>query len=282
MCSTCGCSEHTHVRIHQLHPPDAARKAHSHSPSSTDEHGHGDHPHTHAHQHIDEAGGLGAPPTARIVRLEQDILANNAMIAARNRGWFEGRRVLTINLMGSPGAGKTSLLERTVREFGGVRPILVVEGDQETTRDAARITQAGARAIQITTGSGCHLDAAMLSAAIQKLDPPMSSLLLIENVGNLVCPALFDLGEAARIVVMSTTEGEDKPLKYPNMFRFADIVVLNKVDLLPYLDFNVDECIRYARQVNFKLDIFQLSATTGDGLQEWYAWLRTKMEELSI
>jgi hydrogenase nickel incorporation protein HypB len=251
MCSTCGCSDRTSIHFHEAHEAN----------------------------HSDEGSGADSSQTARIVRLEQDILAKNASIAARNRQWLEERRILAINVMGSPGAGKTALLERTIRAFAGAPAMLVVEGDQATARDAGRIVQAGAKAVvQINTGSGCHLDAAMLSAAVGKLDSPMDSLLIIENVGNLVCPALFDLGESARIVVMSVTEGEDKPLKYPNMFRFADMMILNKTDLLPYLQFDIGECMRYAHQVNPKLAIFQLSAATGENLDAWYAWLRKQME----
>jgi hydrogenase nickel incorporation protein HypB len=210
--------------------------------------------------------------------LEQDILARNASIAAHNRAWFAERKVLALNVMSSPGAGKTMLLERTIRALSGSPPVMVIEGDQETALDAARIRQAGARAVQINTGSGCHLDAAMLSSAIAELDPPMSSLVVIENVGNLVCPALFDLGESVRVVVMSVTEGEDKPLKYPNMFRFADVMILNKIDLLPHLQFQLDECVRYARRVNPRLEILPLSAATGDGLDAWCAWLRKQLQ----
>lgn len=281
MCSTCGCSGHANVRVHEAHQADDAAETHSHAPLHIHDHG-GGHSHTHsgAHRLTPDRGAADASRTTRIVRLEQDILAKNALIAARNREWFKGRQILALNVMSSPGAGKTTLLERTVRGLAGAPPVLVIEGDQETARDAVRIMQAGAKAVQINTGSGCHLDAAMLSAAVGKLDPPAGSLLVIENVGNLVCPALFDLGESARIVVMSVTEGEDKPLKYPNMFRFADIMILNKIDLLPYLQFNVSECMSYAHQVNPKLDSFQLSAATGEGFNAWYAWLRKRMEQL--
>jgi hydrogenase nickel incorporation protein HypB len=281
VCSTCGCSDHTNVHVHEAHEADDASETHNHAPFRIHDHG-GGHSHTHGNvpHHAHDRCAADASPTARIVRLELDILAKNALIAARNREWFEGHQILALNVMSSPGAGKTTLLERTIRGLAGAPQVLVIEGDQETARDAARIMQAGAKAVQINTGSGCHLDAAMLSAAVAKLDPPTGSLLVIENVGNLVCPALFDLGESARIVVMSVTEGEDKPLKYPNMFRFADIMILNKIDLLPYLQFNIGECVSYAHQVNPKLGIFRLSAATGDGLDAWYAWLRKRMEQL--
>jgi len=174
--------------------------------------------------------------------------------------------------MSSPGAGKTTLLERTLRERRG-RPVSVIEGDQETERDAERIRAAGARAVQINTGAGCHLDAAMISRALTELTPAARSVLFIENVGNLVCPALFDLGERARVVIASVTEGDDKPLKYPHMFRAADVVVLNKIDLLPYVAFDVARFAAHARRVNPRARIMHTSATRGDGLAEWYAWL---------
>jgi hydrogenase nickel incorporation protein HypB len=276
MCSTCGCSDHPDVHLHQAHD---TSEAHGHA--RFHEHGNGQsHLHIDTARHAHDVGAADSTRTARIIRLEQDILAKNALIAARNREWFEGRQILALNLMSSPGAGKTTLLERTIRGLTGNPPVLVIEGDQETGRDAARIIQAGAQAVQINTGSGCHLDAAMVSAAVGKLDLQKGSLLVIENVGNLVCPALFDLGESARIVVMSVTEGEDKPLKYPNMFRFANILILNKIDLLPYLQFSIEKCMGYAHQVNPELDIFQLSAATGDGLEGWYGWLRARLKQL--
>ena len=280
MCSTCGCSDHTNVHVREAHEADNASETHGHASFHIHGHSSGGHSDTHSDAH--NRGAADASRTARIIRLEQDVLAKNALIAARNREWFEERQILALNVMSSPGAGKTTLLERTIRGLAGAPPVMVVEGDQETARDAARIMQAGAKAVQINTGSGCHLDAAMLSAAVDKLDPPTGSLLIIENVGNLVCPALFDLGESARIVVMSVTEGEDKPLKYANMFRFADIMIVNKIDLLPYLRFNISECVRYAHQVNPKLHIFRLSAVTGHGLGAWYAWLRKQMEHLPV
>src|SRR6516225_8874767 len=270
MCSTCGCSDQTKDHLHEVDEADDRSATHNHHAKSDADH------------HSHEAGATNGSRTTRIVRLEQDILAKNALMAARNRRWFEERQIFALNMMSSPGTGKTTLLERTIGDLAGTPPILVIEGDQETTRDAARIMQAGAKAVQINTGSGCHLDAAMLSAAVGKLNPPKGSLLVIENVGNLVCPALFDLGESARIVLMSVTEGEDKPLKYPSMFRFADIMIVNKIDLLPYLRFNISECVRYAHQANPKLRIFRLSAVTGHGLGAWYAWLRKQMEHLPV
>ncbi len=216
-------------------------------------------------------------PISRTLQLEQDILAKNNHLAEHNRGWLEGREIVAFNLMSSPGAGKTSLLERTIRELGAEIPICVVEGDQETTLDAERIGATGCCAVQINTGSGCHLDAAMIADALKRLKPPAGSVLMIENVGNLVCPALFDLGESAKVVIASVTEGEDKPLKYPHMFRAADLMLLNKIDLLPYVPFNMNRCIAYARQVNPALKVLQVSVLKGDGMDAWYSFLREKM-----
>ena len=305
MCATCGCSEgavHTVVdpdapaASGDAHGPEAAGHSHAHGHAHThdghtdhhghehehdhhgSEHGHGTHGHSdHDHQHHDEHDHDQAVRTGRTLRLEQEVLAKNNLIAERNRGWFEGRGVLALNLMSSPGAGKTTLLERTIRELGGEMPIAVIEGDQATQRDAARIRAAGCRAVQITTGTGCHLDADMIARGLQALAPPSGALLMIENVGNLVCPALFDLGEHAKVVIASVTEGEDKPLKYPHMFRAARLMLLNKVDLLPHVAFDTDRCLAWARQVNPELRIMEVSATRGDGLDTWYAWLRDEL-----
>jgi hydrogenase nickel incorporation protein HypB len=213
---------------------------------------------------------------ARAIQLEQDVLAKNDRLAARNRGWFEGREIAALNVMASPGAGKTTLLERTIARLGSSVRISVIEGDQETLRDTERIRAAGARAVQINTGSGCHLDAGMLAQGLRVLDPPRRSLVFIENVGNLVCPALFDLGETTRVVVASVTEGDDKPLKYPHMFRACDVLLLNKIDLLPYVEFDRDRFLEYARMVNPRARVFQVSATRGDGLAEWCSWLQER------
>ncbi len=232
---------------------------------------HGGHEHEHAHEHHhhhDEA-----PAHGRTVSLEQDVLAKNQLFAERNRGWFAGREVLALNLMSSPGAGKTTILERTIREWGGGAPISVLEGDQATSADAERIRAAGAAAVQINTGTGCHLDAHMVAHGMERLAPPRGSVLLIENVGNLVCPALFDLGEQARVVVVSVTEGDDKPLKYPHMFRVGDLLLINKIDLLPYVRFDMARCIAAAREVNPRVEILRVSAESGEGMQDWYRWL---------
>jgi hydrogenase nickel incorporation protein HypB len=275
MCATCGCSDDAAHRVHdgaaEPHQHDHAGHAHSHAHAHAHAHAHG---HDHVHPHGDEAA---ESPRTRTLRLEQDVLAKNNLLAERNRGWFAGRGVLALNLMSSPGAGKTTLLERTIRELGSEMPIAVIEGDQATQRDAERIRAAGSRVVQITTGTGCHLDAEMIARGLRALAPPAGALLMIENVGNLVCPALFDLGEHAKVVITSVTEGEDKPLKYPHMFRAADLMLLNKVDLLPHVNFDVDRCVTYARQVNPQLRIVQTSATRGDGLATWYDWLRASL-----
>lgn len=208
------------------------------------------------------------------VELEQRVLARNDDLAHRNREWLAERGVLAVNLMSSPGAGKTTLLERTIRRLDGEFAVSVVEGDQETAIDAERIRATGCRAVQINTGAGCHLDASMLARALSELDPPPRSVVFVENVGNLVCPALFDLGESYRVVIMSVTEGADKPLKYPHMFGTADLVVLNKVDLAPHLDFAVDTFAGNLRRVNQRADVLPLSATTGAGVGAWCRQLR--------
>jgi hydrogenase nickel incorporation protein HypB len=242
-------------------------------------HGHGhtpDQPHGHdrAHDHDHRDAG-------RVVTLDQDELAGNYRLAARNRVALARRGILALNLMSSPGSGKTTLLVRTLTDLGAGLPISVVEGDQETLLDAERIGATGARVVQVNTGAGCHLDAAMLADAVAVLDPPDGSLLLVENVGNLVCPALFDLGEAARVVVMSVSEGADKPLKYPHMFRTADLVLINKIDLLPYVEFDVARCVDGARRARPGVEVIEVSATRGDGLEGWYAWLDQRRAALS-
>jgi hydrogenase nickel incorporation protein HypB len=255
MCATCGCG--------------GPAMAHTHEHAHDHEH---DHDHEHAHDH-------GADPIgARLVRLEHDLLAKNDAIASRNRAWLRRRGVLALNLLSAPGSGKTTLLERTARAFAPA-PIAVLEGDQETSRDAERVRAAGATAVQINTGTGCHLDAAMVEGALAALAPPARSHLFIENVGNLVCPALFDLGERAKVVLLSVTEGEDKPLKYPHAFRAARALVVSKIDLLPHVTFDLDRCLSYARAVSPHLRVFALSARSGEGLDTWYDWLRAELAE---
>ncbi len=268
MCTTCGCGETTTVLY-----TDPATVAHEHHAPVDHAHSHEHDGHAHPHDHPDHVHPHEHVPT-RTVALAQDVLAKNQHAADRSRGWFAGREVVAINLMSSPGAGKTTLLERTIRDLANSPPVCVIEGDQATVNDAERIRAAGARALQINTGTGCHLDADMVARAARQLDPERGTLLLIENVGNLVCPALFDLGENAKVVVVSVTEGEDKPSKYPHMFRAAQVMVVNKIDLLPHVRFDPARCIAQARQINPGLRVFQLSAETGEGTEAWYAWLR--------
>ncbi|MDT0433667.1 MULTISPECIES: hydrogenase nickel incorporation protein HypB [Streptomyces] len=228
----------------------------------------------HAHPHDHDQVGESPSGAGETITLEQRVLGKNEELADRNRAWLARRSVVAVNLMSSPGAGKTTLLERTVRDLTGRdRPVAVIEGDQETALDAERIRRAGGSVVQVNTGAGCHLDAEMVEGALTALDPDTGSLVLVENVGNLVCPALFDLGERSRVVIISVTEGTDKPLKYPYMFAVADLVIINKVDLLPYVDFDPDQCVAYARSVNPGLRVLTLSATTGEGLDAWYEWL---------
>ncbi len=266
MCDTCGCNQ----------PPDAVtyRKpgGHDHPHRHGDaEHAHPhDHDHGHHHDHDHDHGG------GRRLSVEQDILRRNDVVAERNRGWFEGRGVLALNLVSSPGSGKTSLLERTIRDLKDEIPLAVIEGDQQTLNDAERIAAAGAPVLQVNTGFGCHLDAEMVRRALAELEVPAGGVLLIENVGNLVCPALFDLGEHAKVVIISVTEGDDKPQKYPAMFAAASLCVINKTDLLPYVDFDVEACKDAARRVNPALTFVELSATGGEGLDGWYRWLRDR------
>ncbi len=213
---------------------------------------------------------------SRLVELRQNVLKHNDEVADRLRRRFEAARTLVISLVSSPGSGKTTLLTATIERLRDRWPVLVVEGDQQTSRDADRIRAACARAVQINTGKGCHLDAHAVGHAVDELDPPPGALLLIENVGNLVCPAAFDLGEARKVLILSVTEGEDKPLKYPDMFAAAGLLLLNKVDLLPHLDFDVDRCLAFARQVNPGLDCILTSARSGEGLDQWIGWLETE------
>jgi hydrogenase nickel incorporation protein HypB len=218
-----------------------------------------------------------SPPSASLTRavgLEARVLAKNDALAAKNRAWFAEREIFALNLVSSPGAGKTTLLERTIRDLKSEFALYVVEGDQATSRDAERIRAAGAPVVQLNTGTGCHLEADMIARSMRELVPPIGSLVLIENVGNLVCPAMFDLGEHTKVVVLSVAEGDDKPLKYPHIFRAADVLILNKIDLLPYVDFDMLHVIENARAVNPELTILSVSARTGEGLEEWYEWLR--------
>ena len=255
-------SSHAHGDGHAHGEGHAHGAGHEHG----DGHAHGDgHGHRHGHQHEQVAG---------LVEIETALLAKNDHLAGHNRSWLAERGILALNLMSSPGSGKTSLLCRTITELAGSRPVGVIEGDQETRLDAERIRATGVPVVQINTGAGCHLDADMLARGLTELDPDRGSLVFVENVGNLVCPALFDLGEAARVVVVSVTEGEDKPLKYPTMFAAADLVLINKIDLLPYLDLELDTLVANCRAVNPGVSVMPLSVRSGEGLAAWCDWLR--------
>jgi hydrogenase nickel incorporation protein HypB len=214
--------------------------------------------------------GCDLPTPTRTVRIEGSLLSKNARLAERNRAWIGERGLWVLNLIGSPGAGKTALLEATLQRRGGVA---VLEGDQATARDAERIARHGAPVLQINTGNGCHLDADMVLEGLRRLDRPADELVIVENVGNLVCPALFDLGEQAKVVVLSVTEGDDKPLKYPNVFQAAELVVLSKLDLLPHTDFDVDRFLGNVRSLGSDADVICLSSRTGVGMDAWLRWL---------
>lgn len=213
--------------------------------------------------------------TQRLVQIERDILSKNDAFAAQNRAHFIAQKILVLNLVSSPGSGKTSLLVNTLTQLKNSHALAVIEGDQQTENDAERIRATGVPAIQINTGKGCHLDAQMIAQALLPLNLNTGTLLFIENVGNLVCPAAFDLGEAAKVVVLSVTEGEDKPLKYPDMFRAARLMLLNKCDLLPHLDFDLQQVIANAKRINPHIDIIQISTKTGQGMTDWLQWLHT-------
>jgi len=254
MCGTCGCGEEDYVTFtkpgeNHSHHQHELEHAHSHSD---------DHRQTHSHE----------------IRLELDVLSKNNLSAERNRGFMEALNIISLNLVSSPGSGKTSLLELTVRELKNQMKLYIIEGDQQTMHDADRIHKAGAPVIQVNTGNGCHLDADMVNYALKALHPEKDSLLFIENVGNLVCPSLFDLGETRRVVIISVTEGEDKPIKYPTMFETSQLCVINKTDLLPYVDFDVEKAKQYALQVNPHLAFIELSVKSGEGISEWIKWLK--------
>jgi hydrogenase nickel incorporation protein HypB len=221
--------------------------------------------HSHPHRHL--------PSEKKVISLNLDILSENNRLAELNRAYFEGKKVLCLNMVSSPGSGKTTILEKTIHALISSHKIFVIEGDQQSSRDAERIEKAGAPAIQINTGSGCHLDAKMIHLALPKLKADNDSVLFIENVGNLVCPALFDLGERKRVVVISVTEGDDKPVKYPYMFQSSNLCIINKTDLLPYVDFSVETAVQFARKLNPELEFILLSAKTGEGMSEWYDWI---------
>lgn len=301
-------TQHSHPRDHQHehghgagHDHHHHGHEHGHSHGAADEHWHQHedgtwHSHSHdnhAHEHAADGGkaelhyGTGAARAhapgmtqARMVQIEQDILAKNNQYAAANRQRLAETAILALNLVSSPGSGKTTLLTRTLEGLKAELPLAVIEGDQETAFDAERIRATGVPALQINTGKGCHLDAHMVGHALEKLPLPEGGVLFIENVGNLVCPAAFDLGEAAKVAILSVTEGADKPLKYPDMFHAARLMLINKTDLLPYVQFDMDQAIAYARRVNPRLEVLTLSATTGEGFDVWLDWLRQRLAEV--
>ncbi len=277
MCTVCGCGE-----------GEARIEGHAHDHDHPHHHHDGHHAHHHEHDAHDLHFGAG-PARAhvpglsqqRMVQIEQDILGKNDRYAAANRRRFAEHGIFALNLVSSPGAGKTTLLTGTIERLRGRMPLAVIEGDQQTANDAERIRATGAPAVQINTGKGCHLDAHMVGHALERLALADERLLLIENVGNLVCPAAFDLGEHHKVVILSVTEGEDKPLKYPDMFHAADLLVLNKIDLLPHLRFDVARCIEYARRVKPDIGVLQVSATSGEGMDEWIGWVESGMRAAS-
>ncbi|QRM18039.1 hydrogenase nickel incorporation protein HypB [Dechloromonas sp. TW-R-39-2] len=285
---------HDHAHEHGAEPAGTHSHSHVHADGSTHVHEHvhaGEHAHDHGHEHSHHhhehpvSGDLdyGTGPArahvpglsqSRMVQIEQDILSKNNTYATANRSWFDERGIFALNLVSSPGSGKTTLLVKSIELLKNSVTISVVEGDQQTSNDAERIRATGVAALQINTGKGCHLDGHMVGHAVQRMKPADESLFLIENVGNLVCPAAFDLGEHHKVAILSVTEGEDKPLKYPDMFRAADVMLLNKCDLLPHLDFDADLAEANARRVNPALVIFRVSAKSGEGMAAWLDWIR--------
>ncbi len=303
MCDTCGCNdpeskvtirkpgedhdhEHSHSHDHghhysheHDHDHEHERHNHTHEHSYSHEHSHEGHDHDHDHMHEHDTHSHDHEHThSKEYKLEHDILDKNKLLAERNRGYFEAKNIRAINLVSSPGSGKTTLLEKTITDLKKEIAFSVIEGDQQTMNDAERINLTGAPVIQINTAGGCHLDAAMVGEAVKKLNVADRSLLFIENVGNLVCPAMFDLGESQRVVIISVTEGDDKPLKYPYMFHSSDICIINKIDLLPYVNFKVEKVKEYALRINHHLQFFEVSATTGQGMDTWYSWLKENMK----
>ncbi len=273
MCATCGCDQPGMVKITNVRDmlfPQTHTHAHHH------EHGDHNHHHSHEHHHLTEQ-----PLKRTQIDLEMDILHKNNLLAERNRGYFAAKDITAFNLVSSPGSGKTALLECTLRDLGKELDFFVIEGDQQTTNDADRIAQYHVPVIQINTGRGCHLDSTMVWDALTDLKPKNNSVVFIENIGNLVCPSMFDLGENKRVVVISVTEGEDKPLKYPDMFAGSQVCIINKIDLLPYLKFDLPKLKEYARRINPNLHFIELSCSSGEGLDQWYAWLNNELKTAS-
>ena len=276
MCSTCGCGVDDGgakiIDLKESNLPGARQGGHSHDHSHSHDHDHDHHHDAHSHSHDHDH-------KHRVIELERDILQQNDVSAARNRGYFEAKKITAINLVSSPGSGKTTFLEKTLSDLKSEIDFHVIEGDQQTLNDAKRIEAIEIPVVQINTGKGCHLDGDMVQRAIKKLDPNEGSVVMIENVGNLVCPSMFDLGEDFRLVIISTTEGDDKPIKYPDMFHGSQVCIINKIDLLPYVNFDIDVAKDYARKLNPDLVFFELSATTGEGMDSWYQWLKNYMNK---
>jgi hydrogenase nickel incorporation protein HypB len=289
MCSICGCGEASvegHHSSHQHSHLDDAAHAALHAAGIAHSHTHDDGHHHHSESDVHYGAGIAGVSVPgldqhQIIRMEKAVLSHNDGLAQENRAVFSRAGILALNLLSSPGSGKTTLLCETIRAMAGGMPAAVIEGDQQTSFDADRIRATGAPAIQINTGKGCHLDAAMVADAYQRLAPAAGTVLFIENVGNLVCPAAFDLGEAAKVVVLSVTEGEDKPLKYPDMFAAADLLIINKIDLAPYVNFDIGRCLELARRINPDLAVLQLSATTGEGLEAWLQWIAARRQAIA-
>jgi hydrogenase nickel incorporation protein HypB len=299
MCTVCGCGEgnvkvkvegaakpHDHHHQHHGHGHDHDHGHGHHHDAHGHSHEHHQHHHGHEHAHVHGEDGIhdyGQGPAGahapglsqgRMVQIEQDILAKNNAYAASNRRFFNDHGILALNLVSSPGSGKTTLLVETIKALKPELSLAVIEGDQQTANDAERIRETEVPAIQVNTGKGCHLDGHMVGHALEHLQPADGGVVFIENVGNLVCPAAFDLGEAHKVVILSVTEGEDKPIKYPDMFHAADLMILSKTDLLPHLSFDVEKCIEYARRVNPGIKVLQVSATSGEGLETWCQWIK--------
>ena len=275
MCGTCGCGTGENgvsiqnpkeVKANEHHHHHHHHDGHTHSHDHSHDHHHHDHDHSHGHDHHHKT----------VIELEQDILQQNEVMAARNKGYFEAKNIFALNLVSSPGSGKTSILEKTLSDLKDEIPFYVIEGDQQTLNDANRIAALDIPVMQINTGKGCHLESDMVYDAVKQLNMKDDSILMIENVGNLVCPSMFNLGESKRVVIISTTEGEDKPIKYPDMFHTSDVCIINKMDLLPYVNINIDKLKEYALQVNPNLQFFEVSATNGEGMDEWYNWLKSQ------
>jgi len=262
MCTTCGCGVTEGISIQK--PGEEGSPV-----LEVPVHHHEHHEHEHDHHHHHEK---------TILEVEQDILQSNQMLAERNRGYFLAKNIFAINLVSSPGSGKTTLLEKTLADLKGNINFYVIEGDQQTMNDANRIDALQIPVVQINTGTACHLDSDMVSGAVLKLNPEPDSIVMIENVGNLVCPAAFDLGENVRVAIISTTEGDDKPIKYPDMFFGSQVCIINKIDLLPYVNFDIEKAKEFARQVNPNIEFFEISATTGEGMDKWYEWLKNKIK----